>query len=172
MTNKPKRKRKHRLPNKQIVIGLAIFLGLIFASSFLLVVYLATEFADTTTMYYGDEAITKIAEYIENPLSDSATDVSIAIDSWIDTQIQIVFRMPPEDAEGWLMNSSLCFDHRLPSLEENPNANFDDPTWWHLDRAIDGKLSTNCFMRGYHHTIEVDISEVTHWTFAIMLQDF
>lgn len=168
MTNKPKRKSKNRFAGKKkIVYIIAVLLGLAFSSLFLLIFWLGLQFANTTSYYYGNEAVTQIAEYIENPLPNSVYDVSFEIQHF-DADIRIQFKLPPEDAELWLMNSNLCFDHRQPSPETN--SQFDIPDGWHLENN-GGRLRTHCYVGVRYYGIIVDISEVTHWTFHLTMID-
>lgn len=169
MTEKPKRKRKYRLPNKQIVIGLAVFLGLIFGSSFLLVVYLGTQFADTTTSYYGDEAIVQIAEYIENPLPDSASDVSIEVDSWIDTRGKMRFSLPSDDAESWLAsNDWSCEEFTSVGEISTSISYYNNPDWWTFDK-VDHSIRGNCSSNSdwFYYIITIDQTQDNIWTFYI-----
>lgn len=168
MTQKPKRKRKHRLPNKQIVIGLAIFLGLIFASSFLLVLWLGIQFTDTSLSYESDEAKTQIANYLV-PLPETAQDVYVWLDIWIDSRGKMRFSLPSDDAELWLAsNDWSCEEFTSVGEISTSISYYNDPDWWRFDE-VEHSIRGNCSSNNdwFYYIITIDQTQDNIWTFYI-----
>lgn len=108
--------------------------------------------------YTGAEAIARIAEYLKPSLPATASAVHLEVKGWTEPHLEMRFRLPPQDAEAWLIGSKLC-------------AAPDGPVWWTSSKRVNGQISAACVAGVFDYSITIDVSEPAHWAFFIEMID-
>jgi hypothetical protein len=117
MTEKPKRKAKNRRSQQQIVVGLILFLGIIFVSCTLFMMRLRSVMTLHCYEVTGEEAINCIEDLLQYDLPESSMNVFFYQGSYSERwlpNVRVRFTAKTDEIKTWLENPYFCFRDPLP----------------------------------------------------------
>lgn len=176
MTEKPKRKAKNRFSNAQkLVFGLFIFLGIVFVSCFLFMVWIMSD-SSHCDEEMDEEAIVCIEELLDYDLPESSKNVyfyeGLPSERWL-PNTRIRFTAKADEIKIWLENPYFCFRSPLPNEQiflptQKDHSDILDHDWWN-PYAMETFIGDRCYDINHtypyaSHLIQIDISNSEYWT--------